>query len=404
MSRRARLDRSPHSVVSATLFASLFAAQSGVIAVSPVLAELARDLDVSTGVAGQLRTVTGLTAGITAVLLGRVARGVGPARQLLIASLLLAAGSLGSAAAPSFVLLALAQVPVGIAVGIYTTAGLLAAAEWVAPEHRTRVLSWALIGQPAAWIAGMPLVGALGDLSWRYGWLALPFVSALVAGAAVRRRRNEPSRRVTPAPLRRALAEPRVGRWLTGELFANTAWAGTLVYAGALIAETYHVSGRTTGAALAAGAAAYVAGNRLARRLPAIDVTRVLLAFALPLAATLVAFGSLRTSLGVSVALFSASGFLAGGRTLVSSAFGLSVPAELRGTVMGTRAATMQFGYFAGSIVGGAAVVAGGYPALGAILGSLFLAAAVVLVAPSPSRLRYRVDRVTADTLAGCGT
>ena len=404
MPRTARLGRSPHSVVSATLFASLFAAQSGVIAVSPVLADLARDLDVSTGVAGQLRTVTGLAAGITALLLGRVAQEIGPARQLLTASVLLAAGSLGSAVAPGFALLALAQIPVGIAVGIYTTAGLLAAAEWVAPEHRTRVLSWALIGQPAAWIVGMPLVGALGDLSWRYGWIALPFVSALAAGAAVRRRSNEPSRRVAPAPLRRALAEPGVGRWLTGELFANTAWAGTLVYAGALIAETYHVSGRTTGVALATGAAAYVAGNRLARRLPAIRVTGVLLAFAIPLAATLAAFGALRTSFEVSVALFAASGFLAGGRTLVSSAYGLSVPAELRTSVMGGRAATMQFGYFAGSIVGGAAVVAGGYAALGAVLGSLFLAAAVVLVAPSPSRPRHRVDRMTADTLAGCST
>jgi len=33
---------------SAVLFASLFAAQAGVIAVTPVLAELGRDLDVST--------------------------------------------------------------------------------------------------------------------------------------------------------------------------------------------------------------------------------------------------------------------------------------------------------------------------------------------------------------------
>ena len=92
--------------VSAVLFLCLFAAQAAVIAMSPVLAEAARDLDVSTAAAGQLRTVTGLAAGITALALGRVVGRVGLGRQLLGGSVLLALGSVGSAAAPSFALLA----------------------------------------------------------------------------------------------------------------------------------------------------------------------------------------------------------------------------------------------------------------------------------------------------------
>ena len=54
------------------------------------------------------------------------------------------------------------------------------------------------------------------------------------------------------------------------------------------------------------------------------------------------------------------------------------------------RAATMQFGYFAGSIAGGAALALGGYSALGATMGLLFLGAAATLVRGRARRCRAR--------------
>jgi predicted MFS family arabinose efflux permease len=151
----------------------MFAAQAAVIAMAPVLAQAASDLHVSTSAAGQLRTVTALAAAVTALLVARAARAAGLGRLLVGSSALLALASLASAAAPTFALLVLAQVPLGVAVAVLNTAATLAAAEWVPEERRTRTLSWALVGQPAAWIVGMPLVGVLGEWSWRYGWVAL---------------------------------------------------------------------------------------------------------------------------------------------------------------------------------------------------------------------------------------
>jgi MFS family permease len=83
---------------------------------SPVLAVAASDMHVSTAAAGQLRTIAGLAAGITALLLGTVGGRVGLGRQLPGACAVLAVASVASAAAPTFALLALAQVPVGSAV------------------------------------------------------------------------------------------------------------------------------------------------------------------------------------------------------------------------------------------------------------------------------------------------
>jgi DHA1 family inner membrane transport protein len=379
--------------VSATLFASLFAAQAGVIAVTPLLADLAADLEVSTAVAGQLRTVTGLAAGVTALALGWTSRRIGLGRQLLVASMLLALGSLASAAAPTFALLALAQVPVGVAVGALTSAATVAAAEWVPPERRTRVLSWALIGQPAAWIVGMPLVGFLGQLSWRLAWLGLPFVAAVLAGAALARRAHMPSPASRPVPLRTALAIPTVARWLGAETLANTAWAGTLVYSGALFVEAYDLSTATTGVVLAVGAAAYVAGNRVARRLQSFGPRNTLAGFTLVLTVAIGAFDSARMSFALSVGLFSIAAFAAGARTLLSSAYGLAVPTELRTAMMGSRAASMQLGYLVGASAGGLALLAGGYAALGLLFALLFLASALLLAAPHRSAASHGARR-----------
>jgi len=387
-----------YRAISVALFLCLFAAQAAVIAMSPVLADAAGDLNVSTAAAGQLRTITGLAAGITALMLGTLSGRVSLGRQLVAASALLALASSASAAAPTFTVLALAQVPVGVGVAVLTTAGTLAAAEWVAPELRTRTLSWTLVGQPAAWIVGMPLVGALGERSWRYGWLALPLAGAVAAAILVASRAGQPPARSRPARARTVLADRTLARWLASELFANAAWAGTLVYAGALFTESYATSTTLTGCLLAVAAMAYVVGNLTARRLVGHDPRRVLVLLAVLLALTDSLFGAARGGVATSTALFALAAVLAGGRTLVASAFGLATASHIRPAVMGLRAATMQFGYFAGSIAGGAALTIGGYGALGATMGLFFLGAAATLVL-RPARRRALEGHVVPSRL-----
>jgi predicted MFS family arabinose efflux permease len=181
--------------------------------------------------------------------------------------------------------------------------------------------------------------------------------------------------------MRRAVTDPRLRRWLAAETLANTAWAGTLVYSGALFVESYGVSTRLTGVLLAVAAAAYVAGNLAFRRLA--EATRLLPTLLLALAATTALFGAVRTSVLASVAIFSAAAFAAGARTLISSAAALASPTELRPAAMAARSASMQLGYFVGSLGAGAALAAGGYAAFGLTVAVGFVAAAAAL-APLP--------------------
>jgi len=273
----------------------------------------------------------------------------------------------------------MSQVPVGAGIGILTTAGTLAAAEWAPPDYRSIVLSRALIGQPFAWIVGMPLIGVAGEASWRYAWLAFPLLAAVLAAAAVAKRREAAPALSAPTQLRTALAAPEVRRWLAADVLANTGWAGTLVYAGALFVQSYGTSAGVTGMLLAIGAGAYVVGNRALRRFADTEPWPWLMGLALQLAAAVFVFWSFRSSLALTTALFAAAAFAAGGRALLSSAYGLSLAPEVRSGAMAMRSATMQFGYFTGSLAAGTALALGGYPALGTTIGVFFLGAALVV-------------------------
>ena len=233
----------------------------------------------------------------------------------------------------------------------------------------------------------MPLLGVVGGQDWRYAWLVFPLAAALLAGAAVIGRRGPPRALTTPPRMRQVLEAPGLARWLAAEMLTNTAWAGTLVYAGALFAESYQASTAITGTVLAIGAGAHVSGNLASRRLTDRAPRRLLILLSVGLALAATGFGTLRPSLLASTMIFSVAAFAAGARALLSSAYGLTAASEVRPAAMAMRAASMQFGYFLGSLAAGTALALGGYAAFGATIGALFLSAAPML-GRSPARAK----------------
>lgn len=362
--------------VGVTLLAALAASQAALVVLNPLLPAVARELDVSVATAGQLRTVSGLAAALAALSTGLLAARLGLRGLLLGGVALLAAGSAASAAAPGFALLVVAQAAAGIGIGVSYSAAVAAVADWSTAESRSRVLALALLGPPLAWIVGMPLVGVLGEASWRLAWLVVPLALAAIAVALLlQHRATAPA--ATRAGLRAVLTQPGVARWSIGELAAFSGWAGSLVYVGALLDESYELSTAAIGFALGLGALVYVPGNLLFRRW--VDTRERALLIGLPLAAaaTVAVLGAVRPSAWFSLVVFSALCFIAGGRTLVGSARSLGLAPELRLGVTGVRAAAIQGGYFIGAAVGGLALVAGGYGAVGLAFAGLFVCAAL---------------------------
>ena len=378
--------------ITLSLFLCVFAAQSGAIALSPVLAAVAAEFRVSPAVVGQLRSVAGLAAAVASLALPAAVRRFGLSRLLRGGAGLLAVASLASAAAPTLSLLVLAQVPVGIALSVLMATATSAAGDWADAPARGRVLAWALIGSPAAWIVGMPVLGLLGGVSWRLGWLALPLAAALAAFVAVPGRRDGPSE--NGGALRVALADPVLRRWLLAELAASSAWLGTLVYAGALFAETYATPPAAIGGLLALAAVAFALGNLVFRRFASAASASTLVRLAVGMALLVGLFGVLRPAPEVSATLLAAASFLGGGRSLLGNAYGLAGRPERRLPAMAARAAANQLGTFVGASTAGAALAAGGYSLFGLVLALVFVLSTLPLRrrrrgrATLPARLR----------------
>jgi len=361
------------------LFLCLFASQTALLVLSPVLPELARDLGVSTATAGQLRSLSGLTGGATAVLLALSPRRPSLRRLLSAGAGLVAAGSALSAAAPSFALLAVAQGVAGIGVGLLVAIGIAAAWEWPAAEERPGVLAWAIAGMPMAWIVGMPVVGALAGLSWRAAWL-VPALAGLAAVAIVWQRPAD--RASSPAHGRLGTwREPAVARFAAGELLANAAWASVLTYSGALLLDSYALAPSVAAIGLGAMAAAMVPGTFLARRHASRATPALLASLTTFQAGAVVVLGAIRPAAAVTLAVLAAMAFVNGWRSMVASALGMDAAPRDRVAAMSMRAAANQFGYLLGAATGGLAIAVAGFAGLGIALACLF-AAAVLMHAP----------------------
>src|SRR5918911_3305314 len=162
-----RFGRSLRASPATALFMSVFTSQAAVLVLSPILVDVARDFDVSTAVAGQLRIVAAPVAALVAILVAR-AGGRLPYRLLLAGGAgLVAVGSVASAVAPSFEALAIAQIPLWVGVATLVAGGIGAAGSWSALEERTRLVARSLAGAPAAWIVGMPTINWVAETDWR---------------------------------------------------------------------------------------------------------------------------------------------------------------------------------------------------------------------------------------------
>jgi predicted MFS family arabinose efflux permease len=357
------------------LFGSLFAVQASLVALSPIISEVAADLHVSIAVVGQLRTVSGLAAVAVAVVLLAV-RWRWDLRAMLATGLgLLAVGALASALAPTLAALAAAQAVLGAGVALALTAGLTATAEWVPENQRGRALSWALIGQPAAWIVGLPVVGLLGEPSWRLAWLVPAGVAVATAVAVVRRPGEHRSLGAARSPWSRGVVT-----WAVAELLAYAGWTGVLIYAGALFTRLYEVSIGTVGLLLGVGAVAYLPGNFLARRWVDRAAFPLSVVLAGVMAAAVLVFTTTHPSLVISVALFAVVAFLGGARTIAGSALGLHLGGSDRLRAMSLRTASVQLGYTVGASAGGVGLTVAGWTGLGVVLAAMLLLAAAVLL------------------------
>lgn len=159
-----------------------FAFASAAFIFAGLLEDLARDLGISTAVAGQLQTAYVLTSAalgpVAAWLLARLDR-------KLVVMLGLASGfvlHLACSLAPDFQSLLVLRALAGLAGAMSAPAASVAAASLVPPERRGSALAMVSGGLTLAFVVGIPMGSVVGSL---FGWRSTFLVAAALAGIAL---------------------------------------------------------------------------------------------------------------------------------------------------------------------------------------------------------------------------
>jgi DHA1 family purine ribonucleoside efflux pump-like MFS transporter len=147
-----------------------------------ILTPVARSLGVSEGLAGQVVTVTAVTAILGALLIGFAFGRVDRKRVMLGLCALAIASNVAAALAPDFGVLLLARVMIGLAIGGFWSLASAVVARLVSIESIGQGMTVILVGVSAATIAAPPLGALIAEfLSWRAAFV----VAAVAAGVAL---------------------------------------------------------------------------------------------------------------------------------------------------------------------------------------------------------------------------
>ncbi|MFJ2769464.1 MFS transporter [Streptomyces sp. NPDC087300] len=347
-----------------------------------LLTSIGSGLRVSDGTAGLAVTLPGIVAALAALLLPVAVRGADRRTVLCVLTVLLAVANLASALAPTFAVLLVARVLVGVCIGGVWAIAAGLGVRLATAEAAGRATAVIFSGIAVASVLGVPAGTLLGELAgWRWGFAALAVLALAVAALL---------RTVLPRlPAHEGIrlgAFPgllRIGRLRTGLL------AVTLLVTGHFAAYTYirpvleRVPGIGAGlisTLLLAYGTAGIVGNFAGGAVAARDPRRALLTISAGLAAVVLLMVPAGAALAASVALLVAWGLAYGGVSVSAQNWVMDAAPHAREAASALFAGVFNVAIALGAFVGGR--VADGHGAGGVLwLGGGFAVLSMAVVA-----------------------
>lgn len=369
-----------------------FAYVSLSISLSPLLTSISQTFEVSESAAGQLATIQGIVGTISALISAPWMNRF-PRRTWLRAELLLLClGVTISALAPSFAVMVVARMVIGVGAGALVANCFTAASEVVRdPRRQGRAVGIVASGTTIATMLGVPAVAWLNDLlGWRValGCLLIPLIASLVgtsllpAGRGGARQGGEHGETIDRGSLRRILrGDPATLVLIIVGGLVFVAYIGWITYYSAYVENGFSGGARRIGLLFLVGGLFELCGNFVA---PAIShrvaVRWITVAGAVGIALALlgagVTFGSVAgLFVGIALLHLATSFAYVGVNTLL-----LQRPEAIRGTVMALSSAAVGFGGAMGALLGGVVLAAtDDYETVFQVLGAIMGLGALVL-------------------------
>lgn len=362
--------------------------QTAIVIISPLAVAIADEFDVSVSLSGQLRTVSALISALLAPFVGLMTDRIGRKPIMMLGLLSILSFGLASTVAPSFALLMAAQSIAGFGIAALLSSGYAIVGDVFPPERRAWAVGIISVGQPMAWVIGLPLIGLVADsFGWRWSFVAVPVAFSLIGFLfirfvpSLRASEQAPASDAKPLTSLGLILRARSPRsWIIAELIAYSGWAGTLVFLGAFYISELNRSTALTSTLLALTALAFVSGSLISSRIvDRIGIKFTICAGAGISAITLVVVLTVIPGVWVSLALLMIFGLMQGVRGAAASVLGLMQSPEHQGAMMGFRASVVQMGYVVGGLVGGGLLAVGGYALLGTMYGLVIVGASFLM-------------------------
>lgn len=348
-----------------------------------LLPAIADDLDVGIGTAGLMVVATGLVGAVAApvvtVLTSRLDRRV----VLVSLTVLLVVADGLAAIAPSFWVLLIARMLLGVGIGGFWAIGAGIAGRLVRPELTIRATSLITAGVSVATVVSLPLGALVSSLaSWRLGFViggALGVVALVLQLAMLPR--IPAQQRVRFATLGSLLRVPRARVGLIAAAFVFAAQFAAYTYIAPYLQQLVGVGPDTVTIALLVFGVAGIVGNFAAGFTLDRSVLGTIGASKFVLAAALVLLPLLAHSVVGVFVLLVVWGLVWGALPLGMQTWMSTASPAGSETGLALFVTTIQLAIAAGSVLGGAAVSSFGLAADFWLAGGVAIVGAVVLVA-----------------------
>ena len=379
--------------VIAALCVASFLAALNFFGTAPFYPDIARDLDTTVPLVGQVTTMMILISAVVGLAAGPIADRYGYRLMLVIGVMAVAINLVGIGLAPSYYVMLGLSICGGLADALVFGLPLAIAGIRFTGAAQKKAMGWTIGSLSSASIVGTPILTTVGSVTgWRGALVGAGAVTMLAAWFVYRslpedHRQSNVSLRIrdiAAAYLPVIHHRPTLRMYAAGALRAVT-WIGFVTYLGAFLAEGLDLGTRQVGLVYMILGIGYAVGSVVSARVSIFSPRTVVAVSTL--------IGAIVTGVVLTVAIPAVSIPLVVIGSIAAAFAGLALATILvnespagTGTTMVLNGSVINLGSAVGALVGGILISAGGYTALGIGLPLFSVAAAILAIWPVHSR------------------
>jgi predicted MFS family arabinose efflux permease len=384
LSRDAGLVQSINNVGIIALILSRGVTNLPGLVVSLLLVDIADTFNLPVGIAGQIRTTSGILSIVFGFVMGVLSIKYRHKSLLSMGLILFIVSALTSYYSTTFIMLLAFYSLAGVALSMVNPMVNTLIGSHIQPEKRTTVMGWTIAGLSIIYLAGSLSSGYIAPWGWRTALVLVVVPLSLLTCILCRfqmpdvKQENKASINSLFSGYGAVLRNRSALGCIIGTVLGLTTWNIYLIFGASYWRQVFSMPITTTASAMIFTSLSYTAGSLLTGRITKkIGLRRTLfLTTAVMGGITFFTFNA--PSFTVSIALASVASLLAGSMITASSSFSLGQIPEYTGTMMSLQSVAVSTGGMLSALLGGVFLLSYGYGGYAVILGIVGVIAALV--------------------------